>query len=57
MIISLFMDGTPLCRGEDRSGAHAAAEPDRRASGDRARGEREQQNLDQRILRPRKPSS
>jgi hypothetical protein len=44
MIISLFMEKTPLCRvGRSGCGAHACTEPDGRWSGSQARDQREQQ--------------
>jgi hypothetical protein len=47
MIISLFMEETPLCAGGDHPAIDAGDQPCRRESGAEPRGEREQQMLDQ----------
>jgi hypothetical protein len=50
MIISLFMEETPVC-GEDRGAAQAAAGPGCRDNGPQTREQREQHGIDQRVLR------
>jgi hypothetical protein len=46
MIISLFMEQTPLCRGEAGCGAHASVEHGRRQNGGQAREQHEQQRVE-----------